>query len=89
MRNAIETNPDIATMALGEQFNKLILRPIEAVPHDISTTMTVVIDALDECEGDQDITTFIKLLLQTDRSKVVPLKFFVTSRFEPPIRLGF
>ncbi|KAJ5761777.1 vegetative incompatibility protein HET-E-1 [Penicillium nucicola] len=41
--------------------------------------MTVVIDALDECEGDED----------NDRSAVVPLKFFVTSRFEPPIRLGF
>jgi energy-coupling factor transporter ATP-binding protein EcfA2 len=89
MRNAIETNPDIAAMALGEQFRKLILQPMKAVPHGISRTMTVVIDALDECEGDQNTTAVIKLLLQTDRSAVVPLKFLVTSRFEPPIRLGF
>ncbi|KAJ5730165.1 vegetative incompatibility protein HET-E-1 [Penicillium malachiteum] len=89
MRNAIEDNPHIATMALGEQFRKLIVQPIKAILYDFSKTMTVVIDALDECEGDEDITTIIKLLLQTDRSEVVPLKFFVTSRFEPPIRLGF
>ncbi|CAI7582049.1 unnamed protein product [Penicillium bialowiezense] len=50
--------------------------------------MTVVIDALDECEGD-DIEEIINLLLQTDTSAVVPLKFLVTSRFEPSIRFSF
>ncbi|KAJ5742536.1 vegetative incompatibility protein HET-E-1 [Penicillium nucicola] len=89
MRNTIEAKPSIATMALGEQFRRLIMQPMEAASRETSTTMTVVIDALDECEGDEDITTIIKLLLQTDRSTVVPLKFFVTSRFELPIRLGF
>jgi hypothetical protein len=89
MRNAIEADPDIATTALGEQFRKLILQPMQAVPCDTPKTMTVVIDALDECEGDENITAVIKLLLQTDRSVIVPLKFIVTSRFEPPIRLGF
>jgi hypothetical protein len=33
VRNAIETNPDIATMALGEQFRKLILQPMKAIPY--------------------------------------------------------
>ncbi|KAJ5808827.1 vegetative incompatibility protein HET-E-1 [Penicillium riverlandense] len=88
VRNAIETDPNIAERALGDQFRKLILEPVEA-PHSVSRTMTVVIDALDECEGDQDVTAVIKLLLQKDRPVVAPLKFFVTSRFEPPIRLGF
>jgi hypothetical protein len=89
VRNAIEADPNIAERALGDQFRKLILDPVEAVPHGVSRTMTVVIDALDECEGDQDVTAVIKLLLQKDRPVVGPLKFFVTSRFEPPIRLGF
>lgn len=89
VRNAIEADPNIAERALGDQFRKLILQPLEAVPHGVSRTMTVVIDALDECEGDQDVTAVIKLLLQKDRPVVAPLKFFVTSRFEPPIRLGF
>ncbi|CAG8305000.1 unnamed protein product [Penicillium salamii] len=79
MRNAIETNLDIAVMALGEQFRKLILQLMQSISYDAPKTMTVVIDALDECEGDEDITTIIKLLLQTDRLVVVPLKFFVTS----------
>jgi hypothetical protein len=89
VRNAIEADPDIAAKALGEQFRKLILQPVGIVPHGVSRTMTVVIDALDECKGEQDVTAIIKLLLQSDRPKVAPLKFFVTSRFEPPIRLGF
>ncbi|CAG8417145.1 unnamed protein product [Penicillium salamii] len=89
MRNAIETNLDIAVMALGEQFRKLILQLMQSISYDAPKTMMAVIDALDECEGDEDITTIIKLLLQTDRLVVVPLKFFVTSWFEPPIRLGF
>lgn len=63
--------------------------PVRAVPHGVSRTLTVVIDALDECKGEQDVTTIIKLLLQNDGPKTAPLKFFVTSRFEPPIRLGF
>ncbi|KAJ5740702.1 vegetative incompatibility protein HET-E-1 [Penicillium malachiteum] len=49
----------------------------------------VVIDALDKCECDKDIMIIIKLLLQTDCSTVVPLKFFITSRFKLPIHLRF
>ncbi|KAJ5761778.1 vegetative incompatibility protein HET-E-1 [Penicillium nucicola] len=34
MRNAIEANLGIAATALGEQFRKMILLPMEAVPYD-------------------------------------------------------
>jgi hypothetical protein len=89
MRNAIKANPNIAVKALREQFRKLILQPVGAVPYGVSRTMTVVIDALDECKGEQDITAIIKLLLQNDHLTAAPLKFFITSRFKPLIRLGF
>ncbi|KAJ5934260.1 vegetative incompatibility protein HET-E-1 [Penicillium verhagenii] len=87
VRRAIEANPSIGTTALREQFEQLILLPMKAISRDVPKTMTVVIDALDECERDRDTEEIIKILLQTDISVVIPLKFFVTSRFEPPIRL--
>ncbi|KAM3558271.1 hypothetical protein MY1884_004075 [Beauveria asiatica] len=89
VRNVIEADPTISAKGLGEQFRKLIQHPVEAVRQTLSKPLTVVIDALDECETDQDITTVIKLLLQSDLRQAGPLKFLITSRYEPPICLGF
>ncbi|KAH7111684.1 vegetative incompatibility protein HET-E-1 [Dactylonectria estremocensis] len=88
VRHAIEATPDVAGKALGDQFEKLILKPLEAVHRGPSKAMTVVIDALDECDGDQDVKVIIYQLSRANRLPEAPLKFFVTSRFEPPIRLG-
>ncbi|PMB65581.1 hypothetical protein BM221_008942 [Beauveria bassiana] len=89
VRNVIEADPTISAKGLGEQFRKLIQHPVKAARQTLSKPMTVVIDALDECETDQDVTTIIKLLLQSDLRQAGPLKFLITSRYEPPIRLGF
>ncbi|CAI7662679.1 unnamed protein product [Penicillium bialowiezense] len=89
MLNAIEAHPDIPDMALAEQFKKLILQPMRAMLPKDSKPMTVVIDALDECNDDNDTRAIIRLLLQTNDSKMLPLKFFITSRYEPPIQDGF
>lgn len=89
VRAAIEATPDIAGKALGVQFEKLILQPLEAVQCDPPMVMTVVIDALDECDGDQDIKVIIYQLSRENRLTQAPVRFFVTSRFEPPIKLGF
>ncbi|EJP61137.1 vegetative incompatibility protein HET-E-1 [Beauveria bassiana ARSEF 2860] len=89
VRNVIEADPTISAKGLGEQFRKLIQHPVKAAQQTLSKPMTVVIDALDECETDQDVTTIIKLLLQSDLRQAGPLKFLITSRYEPPIRLGF
>lgn len=87
MRNAIECEPEIATMAFQAQLRELVVRPmLKTIPAGINRTMTVVIDALDECDRPDDIITVIKLLLQTDLLTVAPLKFFITSRDKFPIR---
>ncbi|KJZ74569.1 hypothetical protein HIM_06165 [Hirsutella minnesotensis 3608] len=89
VRHAMEADPNVTGKALGVQFEKLILQPVEAAYCDPSMAMTVVIDALDECDGDQDVKVIIYQLSRANRLTAAPLKFFVTSRFEPPIRLGF
>jgi hypothetical protein len=48
-----------------------------------------MIDALDECEREEDIRTFLQLLAQTKDVQPVPLRIVVTSRPALHIRLGF
>jgi hypothetical protein len=59
---------------------------------DQTATTVIVIDALDECESEEnkdDIRAILQLLLRVQMSKCVQLRFFLTSRPELPIRLGF
>jgi hypothetical protein len=49
----------------------------------------VVVDALDECDQEEDVRVIIDLMSQLKDLKSVRLKFFATSRPELPIRLGF
>ncbi|RYP48006.1 hypothetical protein DL769_011255 [Monosporascus sp. CRB-8-3] len=49
----------------------------------------VVVDALDECDREDDATAIVRLLSMAKEVTSVRLRFFVTSRPELPIRLGF
>jgi hypothetical protein len=69
------------------QYEKLIVQPLASVAND-AQPIVLVLDALDECENDDEVRRLIHLLSQTNRSGL-NLKAFVTSRPELPIRLGF
>lgn len=88
---AIDASPGVTEKALKEQFEKLILQPLESleIPCDRTKRIVFVIDALDECERDDDIRAIIYLLSQAKTLTSVRLRTFVTSRPELPIRLGF
>lgn len=49
----------------------------------------IIIDALDECEGDKDVQLILQLLPRLQRSTAVRLRVLLPSRPELPIRLGF
>lgn len=91
IQEALYHDPDIASKSLREQFEKLLLQPLlnlgqlDRPPQ----TAVIVIDALDECEHDQDIRNIIGLLPLLQKAKAVRLRIFLTSRPELPIRLGF
>lgn len=91
VRNAIETNPTIADKTTQEQFQRLILEPLGKYKDDsrLSPLIPVVIDALDECDAEDDATAIIRLLARAREITSVRLRFFVTTRPELPIRLGF
>jgi hypothetical protein len=88
---AMEGDPSVTTKALREQFENLILKPLgnlKGGTGDIRT-IVLVIDALDECERDDDIRAIIYLLSLAKALSSVSLKAFLTSRPELPVRLGF
>ncbi|KAF1948113.1 hypothetical protein CC80DRAFT_486595 [Byssothecium circinans] len=89
VKKAIEADPAISEKALKDQFEKLILHPLLDVAHPPASVLLVVIDALDECERDNDIRVILQLLSRARDLKSVSLRIFVTSRPELHIRLGF
>jgi hypothetical protein len=87
--NAIENDPNISSKFLSEQFDKLILQPLLKLRLDRPTTTVIVIDALDECDREDDIQVIIRLLFRLQSFHSVRLRVLLTSRPELPIRLGF
>lgn len=87
MIKAVDADPDIIRKAMREQWEKLIFQPLCEL--DQNRTVLVVIDALDECDREGDIKIILKLLSQARQIPSVSLRFFLTSRPELPIRLGF
>ena len=87
-RKAVDDDPDVSEKSLGEQFDKLIHRPLlKAQCHD--ACKVVVIDALDECEGEDEVEAILRMLPKVKESDSVQLRFLLTSRPEWPIRTGF
>jgi hypothetical protein len=89
IKKAVDADPAISDKALKDQFEKLILHPLSAGAHLPVLVLLVVIDALDECQRDNDVRAILQLLSRTRNLKRVSLRIFVTSRPELHIRLGF
>jgi hypothetical protein len=91
IRKALNEDSAISQRVLKDQFEKLIFQPLLEMQQACSqaSARIVVIDALDECEQEQDIRTILQLLARTKDIRLMPLRIVVTSRPELHIRLGF
>jgi hypothetical protein len=91
IRKALDADSAISQRALKDQFEKLILQPLLGIKeaHSQALGRIIVIDALDECEREEDIRAILRLLARTKDIQPVPLRIVVTSRPELHIRLGF
>jgi hypothetical protein len=91
VREAIKSDPAIATKALSKQFEQLISQPLSRAQcgSEDPPTVAIIVDALDECDGDDDIKRIIYLFSQARTLSSVRLRVFITSRPELPLRLGF
>ncbi|KAL4744254.1 hypothetical protein BDW72DRAFT_188952 [Aspergillus terricola var. indicus] len=85
----VEDDPDIWSKNLSEQFHRLLLQPLLKLRSSRPITIVIVIDALDECDREDDIQVIVRLLLSSRDNESVRLRIFLTSRPDLPIRLGF
>ncbi|TFB00247.1 hypothetical protein CCMA1212_007742, partial [Trichoderma ghanense] len=90
IRQVLEFEPQIHEKPLSDQFQMLILDPLRQYAGSWqSPAMLIVIDALDECGLEGSMRTLINILSKAQQTRSPRLKFFLTSRPELPIRLGF
>lgn len=79
---------DVAQQSLQKQWKSLILQPVKELDQ-LSSIYILVIDALDECDNQEDIKLLIGLLGQLQALQSARVRIFVTSRPETPINSGF
>ncbi|KAL4766769.1 hypothetical protein BDW60DRAFT_212622 [Aspergillus nidulans var. acristatus] len=87
----LQDNPEISAKSLKEQFNELIYKPFKSLnkANLQNSPLVVVVDALDECEHDNDIQVLLQLFTCIQEFNSPCLRFFITSRPELPIRSSF
>ncbi|EGX50181.1 hypothetical protein AOL_s00076g256 [Orbilia oligospora ATCC 24927] len=81
---AVEADRSITSQNLRTQWKQLVLLPVSKLNQNTSRPFLFMVDALDECNGDDDITLLLHLFTGMEGIRV-----FITSRPETPIRLGF
>jgi hypothetical protein len=83
-------NHDIASQTLHDQWHRLVLGPLSKLgDNSFQTSLILVVDALDECDNEQDIRVIVQLLAVARLLGKVRLRVFITSRPDIPIRYGF
>jgi hypothetical protein len=85
--DAIIERRDVAKLSLSDQWHQLILHPLSRLEQS-HQLYVLIIDALDECEGDQNVRIILGLLAEARSIETVRLRVFLTSRPEIPIRHG-
>lgn len=91
MKEVIDAEPGISGKSPQEQFEKLILGPLSntAPAAGVINPIVIVVDALDECDRDEDIELIIWLFSRCSQLVCPKVKLFLTSRPELPLRLSF
>ena len=87
IENALIEDASILLQPIKQQFQKLIINPVAALPKQSHRRM-IIIDALDECEDRESIRQLIEFITRIDYSKF-PIDILFTSRREEHIRRVF
>ncbi|OBT42047.1 hypothetical protein VE00_07428 [Pseudogymnoascus sp. WSF 3629] len=77
---------DIASLSLSEQWRQLVLNPLSNLQSGSCNSYILVVDALDECDNENDVRIILQLLAEARSLETVRLRVFLTSRPEIPIR---
>src|SRR5271170_5954207 len=87
--DAVTKRKDVASQSLRDQWRQLILHPLSKLDcNTCQCSYVLIVDALDECDDDNNIRIILQLLAEARSLKTVRLRVFLTSRPEIPIRHG-
>jgi hypothetical protein len=87
--DAITKRQDVASQSLRDQWRQLVLYPLSKPDcNACQCTYVLIVDALDECDDDNNVRIILQLLAEARSLKTVRLRVFLTSRPEIPIRHG-
>ena len=93
INEVVANDPSIPTKALEIQLQKLILEPLQQVSEQSKQPIVIIIDGLDECEGEDKQSNVLRLLGSVFQRPSVGgcdrICFIVTSRPEPWIHDEF
>jgi hypothetical protein len=92
--DTITKHPDITDRSLRDQWQQLILGPLSKLTgNGCLSRYVLVVDALDECEDENNVRTLLQLFAEArsleNTQLRLRLRIFLTSRPETPIRHGF
>lgn len=86
VEGALGLDPSLPEQGPRAQFKKLIQEPLQNQKANSPKSIIIIVDALDECDSDEDLKTLAQLLQQpvlSDRSSAqLLIKYFLTSRFD-------
>ncbi|KAJ7220878.1 hypothetical protein GGX14DRAFT_432353 [Mycena pura] len=87
LSQTIEYDPAIVDRSLSDQLQELIISPCQK--SSLSHPVTVIIDGLDECEGQYIQEEILRTIGNAVSRERVPILFFIASRPESHIRESF
>ncbi|KAL8953429.1 MAG: hypothetical protein Q9222_000703 [Ikaeria aurantiellina] len=90
---AVKEEPGLGESAnLREQYQKLLMEPLrksKVSESAVQSSFLIVMDALDECDEQNDLQLLLRLLAKTDDIPILGVKILLTSRPEIFIHRGF
>ena len=85
---AVANNSSISQQGLEHQWRRLILEPLSRANKDsVASPLVIVIDALDECNNNDDIQLILQLFPAAMSLQNARLRIFIASRPEVSIRI--
>ncbi|KAJ7883116.1 hypothetical protein B0H13DRAFT_1536101, partial [Mycena leptocephala] len=83
----VENDPAIVDRSLSSQFQELIVKP--CCRSSLSHPVSIVIDGLDECDGQDIQQELLRSIGSAGHAEQLPIHFFIASRPESHLRETF
>jgi hypothetical protein len=87
--DVVSDQSNVASLLLSDQWHQLVLNPLSKLGSDLCQSYVLVVDALDECDNENDIRTILHLLAKAESLETDRLRIFLTSRPEILIQRSF